>query len=144
VPEDIRWVQRYNNYQKALAVLERTAALAADRSLSEAEQQGLIKGFEFTFELGWNVLKDFLEEKGFNDFHGSKDTIRIAFREGLLDNGEAWMNMINSRNESSHTYNTETADEIAGSIFNTYIFEFQKLTKTMGRYLPENSPHKNV
>jgi nucleotidyltransferase substrate binding protein (TIGR01987 family) len=132
--EDIRWSQRYDNYQKALVVLERTVSLAEERPLSEVEQQGLIKGFEFTFELAWNVLKDFLEEKGFQDFHGSKDTVRIAFREGLLDNGEVWMNMITSRNAVSHTYNVETAGEIAGAILNTYISEFRKLFQTMGRY----------
>jgi nucleotidyltransferase substrate binding protein (TIGR01987 family) len=133
--EDSRWVHRYDNYKKALTVLERTVSLAEERPLSEVEQQGLIKGFEFTYELAWNVLKDYLEGQGFNDFHGSKDTTRIAFQEGLLDNGEAWMEMISSRNASSHTYNEDTAAEITEAILKTYIYEFRKLFSTMARYL---------
>jgi nucleotidyltransferase substrate binding protein (TIGR01987 family) len=135
MPDDTRWVQRFDNYKKALAVLEKAVSLAAERPLSEMEQQGLIKAFEFTFELAWNVLKDFLEDKGFSDFHGSRDTVRIAFREGLLNKAEIWMDMISSRNATSHTYNVETADEIAGSVLEIYIFEFRKLFQTMKRYL---------
>ncbi|WP_010254824.1 nucleotidyltransferase substrate binding protein [Treponema primitia] len=135
---DIRWVQRFDNYKKALAVLERTASITVERSLSEAERQGLVQGFEFTFELAWNVLKDYLEALGFNDFHGSISTIRIAFREGLIENGEAWMDMVKSRNDSSHTYNVETADKVVNAILNTYIDEFRKLTKTMDRYYEQH------
>jgi nucleotidyltransferase substrate binding protein (TIGR01987 family) len=135
--DDIRWVQRFDSYKKALAALERTVAITAERPLSEAEQQGLIQAFEFTHELAWNLLKDFLEEKGFKDFHGSKDSTRIAFHEGLLDEGEIWMEMIKSRNETSHTYNIETANEIAALILNSYIGEYRRLAITMNKYLEE-------
>jgi nucleotidyltransferase substrate binding protein (TIGR01987 family) len=80
------------------------------------------------------MLKDYLEDQGFTDVHGSKSAIRTAFREGLLENGEAWMAMVSSRNESSHTYNVETAREIVAAILNSYSAEFGKLTATMARY----------
>jgi nucleotidyltransferase substrate binding protein (TIGR01987 family) len=141
---DLRWIQRFDNYQKALAQLDAAVALSHSRSLSDLERQGLVKGFEFTFELAWNMLKDYLEEQGFTDFHGSKNTIRIAFREGLLENGETWMNMVRSRNESSHTYNVDTANEIVDAILNSYSIEFRKLTATMNRYCEQRSGDKNA
>jgi nucleotidyltransferase substrate binding protein (TIGR01987 family) len=91
MPNDIKWIQRFNSYKKALAVLERSIVAAQERDLNEMEEQGLIKGFEFTFELSWNLLKDYLESKDFKDFHGSKDTFRLAFQEGLISNGELWI-----------------------------------------------------
>jgi nucleotidyltransferase substrate binding protein (TIGR01987 family) len=131
---DIRWIQRLDNYRKALAQLDAAVALSKSRDLTELEQQGLIQGFEFTFELAWNMLKDYLEDQGFTDVHGSKSAIRTAFREGLLENGEAWMDMVSSRNEFSHTYNIETAREIVAAILNSYSAEFGKLAATMTRH----------
>jgi nucleotidyltransferase substrate binding protein (TIGR01987 family) len=129
--EDTRWIQRFNSYKNALAALERGLAIATERPLTELEEQGLIQGFEFTHELAWNLLKDYLEEKGFSDIHGSRDTTRLAFKEGYLKNGELWMDMIKSRNISSHTYNIDTAQSIVGAIINTYIDEFRKLRDLM-------------
>jgi len=68
---------------------------------------------------------------GFQDFHGSKDTIRLAFREGIIENGETWMAMIKSRNESSHTYNVETADALIHAILDLYISEFKLLSEIL-------------
>lgn len=128
---DIRWKQRLENYRKALGTLERGAALAAERELNELERLGLIQGFDFTHELAWNMLKDYLESLGFTDFHGSKDTVRLAFREGIVDNGEIWMAMIKSRNLSSHTYNNETGEELTRAILDSYIHEFLTLANKM-------------
>ncbi|MDR0879028.1 MAG: nucleotidyltransferase substrate binding protein [Treponema sp.] len=132
--EDVRWIQRFSSYKNALAALERGVAIAAERPLTELEEQGLIQGFEFTHELSWNLLKDYLEYKGFKDIHGSRDTTRLAFKEGYLENGEIWMDMIRSRNISSHTYNVDTARSIAGAIVNAYIEEFRKLCSLMKGY----------
>jgi nucleotidyltransferase substrate binding protein (TIGR01987 family) len=140
--EDIRWIQRLNSYKNALAALERGVAIAAERPLTELEEQGLIQGFEFTHELSWNLLKDYLEETGFKDIHGSRDTTRLAFKEGYLQNGEIWMDMIKSRNISSHTYNIDTAQSIVGAIINSYIEEFRKLYALMKSY--EESLHNDV
>lgn len=71
--QDIRWKQRFDNYIRALQNLSEATALAEERPLSKLEQQGLIRSFEFTHELAWNVLKDYLEDKGIMGLVGSKD-----------------------------------------------------------------------
>src|SRR5256885_16748890 len=96
---DIRWIQRFNHFNKALSQLSEAAALAKERPLSKLEQQGLIQAFEFTHELAWNTLKDFLESRGTTDLYGSRDATREAFAKGLIDDGEAWMAMIQSRKD---------------------------------------------
>ena len=125
--EDIRWIQRFNHFSKAFAQLNKAVELSKQRQLSELEEQGLIQAFEFTHELAWNTLKDFLEERGVQDLYGSRDTTREAFKTGLIENGEAWMNMIQSRNLTSHTYEESTAKEIVSAILKTYHAEFEAL-----------------
>jgi nucleotidyltransferase substrate binding protein (TIGR01987 family) len=95
--------------------------------LSELEEQGLIKAFEYTYELAWNTLKDYLEFQGITNIIGSRDSIREAYRNELIENGDIWMKMIVSRNLTSHSYNEETANEISNAIFNEYFELFKKL-----------------
>lgn len=118
--DDIRWLQRFEHYLKAFALLDEAVTLSRQRSLSDLEQQGLIQRFEFTHELAWNVLKDYLEFQGYTGITGSRDAVRLAFERGLIGHGELWMEMIKSRNQSSHTYNEEVAEEIAGRIVHAY------------------------
>jgi len=122
--KDIRWEQRFSNFEKALKQIIKASELASQRTLSELEQQGLIQAFEYTHELIWKTLKDFLEYKGNKDIYGSRDATRKAFKLGLISNGDVWMDMIKNRNQTSHTYNEETAKKIAGSILSDYIDEF--------------------
>jgi nucleotidyltransferase substrate binding protein (TIGR01987 family) len=124
--EDVRWRQRFQNFRKAFSQLSKAAALAQQRELTELEQQGLIQAFEFTHELAWNTLKDFLESRGRLNLFGSKDATREAFGAGLIENGDAWLQMIENRNEATHTYDEETADEIADAILSRYVPEFEK------------------
>ena len=124
---DIRWIQRFTNYEKALSRLASAVTLSKQRGLSDLEQQGLIQAFEFTHELAWNTLKDFLAFQGAKDIYGSRDATRNAFSLGLIDNGEVWMNMIVSRNKSTHTYNEETARDVVNDVISKYFEEFQKL-----------------
>jgi nucleotidyltransferase substrate binding protein (TIGR01987 family) len=124
---DIRWAQRFDNYTKALSQLKNAIELASERDLSELERQGLIQSFEYTHELAWKTIKDFLIEKGNKEIYGLKDATREAFKNGLIDDGEIWMDMIKSRNDTSHTYNEETANEIAKAILNYYYSAFEKL-----------------
>lgn len=126
--EDIRWLQRLSNYQRALAQLTK---FIDKGELNELEQQGLIKAFEFTHELAWNVMKDYFEYQGNNAITGSRDATREAFQKNLISDGEAWMGMIKSRNQSSHTYNKETADEISGLVVNSYFSLFKTFAEKM-------------
>ncbi|GAB4219828.1 MAG TPA: nucleotidyltransferase substrate binding protein [Spirochaetota bacterium] len=125
--QDIRWIQRFNHFMNAFKRLEDAVTLYNDRTLSDLEEQGLIQAFEYTHELAWNVFKDFLEDRGVTNLYGSKDTTRYAFKNGLIDNGEVWMDMIISRNLTSHTYDEELAKEIIKKIVNVYIKEFDKM-----------------
>jgi nucleotidyltransferase substrate binding protein (TIGR01987 family) len=118
--EDIRWKQRFDNFKRALHQLTLAVELSRQRPLSDLEKQGLIQGFEYTHELAWNVLKDFLEYEGVQGVIGSRGAAREAFKRGLIENGQAWMDMIESRNLTSHTYNQDTAEALAKDILQTY------------------------
>lgn len=126
---DIRWKQRFNNFCKAFQTLESAVELARTRDLTDLEQQGLIQSFEFTHELAWNVLKDYLEEKGIVGLIGSKDATRIAFTNGLIDDGEAWMKMIKDRNLTSHTYNEAVAQTVVDDILDSFFPAFEALAR---------------
>jgi nucleotidyltransferase substrate binding protein (TIGR01987 family) len=124
---DIRWKQRFNSFLKAFSQLESAVVLSDERDLSDLEEQGMIQAFEYTHELAWKMTKDFLEEKGNNELFGSKDTSRLAFKLGIIENGEVWMEMIKSRNLTSHTYNQDTAKTIVSDIRKRYFSEFEKI-----------------
>ena len=122
---DIRWHQRLANYEKAFSRLAAAVELASQRPLSDLEKQGLIQAFEFTHELAWNVMKDYFAWQGTVDITGSRDATRESFSKGLVADGEGWMEMIRSRNKTSHTYNEEVANEIAARITGQYAPLFQ-------------------
>ena len=130
---DIRWIQRFSNYSKALRRLTDALNLEKERPLSDLEKQGLIQGFEFTHELAWKTLKDLLESRGNADIYGSKDATRQAFHLGLINAGEVWMDMIKNRNLTSHTYEEETAEKIATAIRDQYAQEFIQLEKRLNQ-----------
>lgn len=125
---DIRWEQRFSNYKKALSQLRK---FIDKGELSELEEQGLVKAFEYTYELAWNTLKDFLEHSGQTDIYGARDAVRKAFELGLIQDGENWMDMLKSRNQTSHTYNRETAEKICQAVVQVYYPLFLKLKERL-------------
>ena len=135
--EDIRWQQRFANYQLALQQLD---TFFEPPALNDREQQGLIKAFEYTFELAWNSLRDLLRSQGNSTLLGSRDTLREAFRLGLIEDGETWMLMIQDRNLTSHTYNRATAVEIGAHIREAYLTCFQSLRARLDQRLLEEGP----
>ncbi len=144
---DIRWEQRFNNFIKALNKLQdgvnyiQNNALDGDNSgeseensgmvLHDLIKQGLIQRFEVTHELAWNVIKDYAAYQGNPEISGSRDASREGFAIGLIDNGEVWMEMIKSRNETSHTYNEGTAKEIFSHIIKKYLPAFRLFRQKM-------------
>ncbi|MDG1859518.1 MAG: nucleotidyltransferase substrate binding protein [Emcibacteraceae bacterium] len=122
---DVRWKQRFQNYGRALKQLTKFMEKV---ELNELEEQGLIQSFEYNHELAWKTLKDFLEFRGGVNLFGSRDTTKEAFKTGLLgDNeecGTIWMDMIKSRNQTSHTYNEQTTLKIIEAIRNDYFSAF--------------------
>jgi len=129
--EDIRWKQRFQNFKKALTALRAAVELASQRELTDLEKQGMIQCFEFTFELAWNTVKDYLEEQGITGIIGSKNAVRYAFNEGIIEDGEIWMDMINDRNLASHVYDEETANNLFKAIKSNYYIQFNKLNEKL-------------
>ena len=130
-PHAARWVQRLENYTQAFAQLNLAVALSKQRSLSDLEKQGLIQAFEFTHELAWNVIKDYFTYQGNPNITGSRDAVREAFNRGLIDDGEGWIEMIKSRNQTSHTYNLSIANDIVDKIINHYSTLFEIFLQKM-------------
>ncbi len=130
--QDIRWKQRFSNYQKALTQM---ADFMSVPELNRREEQGLIKAFEYTYELAWKTLKDFLEYQGVGEIVGSRDAFRKAFAEGMIEDGHIWMRMIESRNKTTHTYNEETAKEIIDSVMAEIYPAFCELEQTLNKRL---------
>jgi nucleotidyltransferase substrate binding protein (TIGR01987 family) len=126
--EDIRWKQRFSNYKKALLQLTK---FIEKGELNELEKQGLIQAFEYTHELAWNLLKDYLQDQGIQNITGSKDSVRAAFRVRLIEDGESWMDMIKDRNQTVHTYNEATAEAIITNIETRFFALFVALGKKM-------------
>jgi nucleotidyltransferase substrate binding protein (TIGR01987 family) len=129
---DIRWKQRLNNFSKALEQLEAGVAQGQLRPFSPLEKLGLIQAFEFTHELAWNVLKDYFEYQGNSSITGSRDATREAFQKGAtIKNGDEWMEMIKSRNQTTHTYNQNVAEEIVQKILSSYSTLFNQFQQKM-------------
>lgn len=122
--QDTRWQQRFINLKKAFAQLER---FIAEENLNEMEEQGLIKAFEYSFELSWKTLQDLLKEKGYVDIIGPRPIIEQSFQDGYITDGKGWMQMLKSRNLTSHTYDENTAEEIIEEIRNRYFYLFKEL-----------------
>ena len=114
--QDIRWKQRFYNLEKAFLFLER--AVSRD-SFNELEAAGLVQCFEFTFELSWKTLKDYLIDQAFN-VQSPRETIKQAFQSDYLENGHVWMEMLEQRNLLTHTYNEEQAKVAIDLICHSY------------------------
>lgn len=137
--KDIRWLQRFENYKKAFTSLADDVELATERDLSDIEQRGLIQAFEYTYELSWNLIKDFYESQGDVSIQGSRDAFRLAFKRGLIENGEAFMKSVKSRQLSVHTYNEKTAEKIYSDIVNIYFSEFKTLLEKFEQLAKEDT-----
>jgi nucleotidyltransferase substrate binding protein (TIGR01987 family) len=118
-----RWTERLEQFSKALATLERAFAIADERhaELSELERDGAIQRFEFTVELAWKTLQDLLAERGYAEVKGPKIVLKQAFQDGIIADGHRWIQMIDSRNESTHLYDEERSEQIFHAIATEYI-----------------------
>lgn len=132
---DIRWVQRFSNYRKALNLLGKAVGIvSAQLSYNKEEldllKEGLIQRYEYTHELAWKVMKDYAEYQGIMGINGSRDAIRQTLQFGLIDD-DRWMDTIIDRNLSLHNYDDETAQTIVANIISTYYPLFVKYEQTM-------------
>ena len=129
--QDIRWIQRFNSYCKALDELKKEVELKSQRELSDLEKKGVIQSFEIVQELSWLLIKDFYESLGETGIQGSLDAFQLAFKRGLLKN-PSLMETIESRNNSRrHTYKKEVANEIYHQIIDKYYDAFLELERAL-------------
>nr|WP_319538480.1 nucleotidyltransferase substrate binding protein [uncultured Methanospirillum sp.] len=137
-PDDIRYKQRLVNFCKAEKMLTEAVGLYYNRPLTPIEKQGFIKTFEFTFELAWKVMKDYIMYQGDPDVMGSRDVIRKAFSLGLIKDGDTWISMIASRNLTSHTYDEKTMEETLALIAGEYHPLFEAFLERMEQIADSN------
>jgi len=117
--KDIRWKQRFQNFERAFIFLNKSCKL---ESYDELQGAGLVQSFEFTFELAWKTLKDYIEYSGIVvEETTPRKVIKKAFESNVIKNGELWIKMLIQRNLLSHTYNQETFDLSIKLIKNDYI-----------------------
>lgn len=116
--EDERWQQRFQNFEKTLLFLEEAIAINAP---SIFEQAGLIQFFEINFELSWNVMKEYMEAQGITDLRSPRDSIKKAFEMGLINDGHLWIQALENRNLTLHTYDEARTKKIVSTIEQTYI-----------------------
>lgn len=124
------WVQRFTHYCDAMEVFTDCVERALQSQAGDAEKLGVIMSFVFTYELSWNLLKDFLQSIGESEVRGSRDAFSTAHRRGFID-GDAFFAMSKSRQAMVHTYDRDTADEVFDKIVAVYHAEFKQLKATM-------------
>ncbi|MCL1862062.1 MAG: nucleotidyltransferase substrate binding protein [Defluviitaleaceae bacterium] len=128
---DIRWLQRFQNFKRAFELLSEPLENNEIEQLSDLEQEGLIQRFEYTYELAWKVFKDYLEYSGTNITESTpRKIIKECAALGIFDeaniNGDTYLNMMLTRNELSHVYNSEIFLDSLKKIKNSYIYELEK------------------
>jgi len=121
--EDIRWKQRFQNFQSAYRLLEDAIVI---KQPTEVERAGIIQFFEMTFELSWKLLKDYLEQEGFI-VKTPRQVLKQAFQTEIIDDGEIWLNALSDRNLTAHTYEEKTAAKVERAIRAEYYPAIVKL-----------------
>lgn len=127
---DIRWEQRFENFENAYKDFSEACSLS---SYSKLERSGLIQTFEFTFELAWKTLQDLLSSRGYVGINGPRPVLEKAFQDALITQGEEWLKMMKSRKLTVHTYHEKTAEIIAHDIKTKYYPLLTQLIQRLGQ-----------
>lgn len=121
--KDIRWKQRFENFNKSYMLLEKYSQKS---NLNELEQAGIIKFFEMTFEIAWKVLKDYLEKDGFM-VKSPREAIKQAFQNDLINDGHIWIEALANRSLTIHTYDSELLSKMVKEIVDKYFPEIKMM-----------------
>lgn len=121
--KNIRWQQRFENFEKAFLFLKE---LVEKENYTTLEASGLVKAFEFTFELAWKTMKDYLEMLGI-ETKSPREVIKESFTAELISEGYEWLNMLEKRNELSHTYDEIEAEKAVKIIKENYFNHIEKI-----------------
>jgi len=124
VKPDIRWKQRFQNFERAYQTFLRIVSIEKP---SEGERMGMVQGFEMVFELSWKLLGDYLKELGYDDVSGPRPIIKQSFQLKLIEDGHAWMEMLDNRNQTTHVYNEDVAKAVEKNIKTIYLGLFTTL-----------------
>nr|WP_302830757.1 nucleotidyltransferase substrate binding protein [uncultured Bacteroides sp.] len=127
--QDIRWKQRFQNYEKAFHRLSRAINVVKATPDDDLLQSGLVQTYEYTFELAWKTLKDYLELEGFL-LRSPRETIRQGFQSGYITNAEDWLQALSDRNLTVHIYDDEIISRVLKDIFERYFFILQTFYET--------------
>ena len=135
IQQDIRWLQRFSNYRKALDKLRQAVEIVSASTdfgddVDDLLVEGLLQRFEYTHELAWNVMKDFAEYQGYTSVRGSRDAIRNALAIAIIDDAR-WMESIEDRNLTSHDYDQDTAKQIFKNVTDIYFPLFCQFEEKM-------------
>jgi nucleotidyltransferase substrate binding protein (TIGR01987 family) len=129
--QDIRWIQRFSNYKKALEKLGNAIEEYDEDETSDLEKEGIIQRFEYTFELSWKTLQDFLAYRGYVDIKGPNPVLRQALQDSYIKGEKVWREMKQARELTSHTYDEEQANEIVSKIVEEYYEPLMVLKKKL-------------
>ncbi|MGL4392200.1 MAG: nucleotidyltransferase substrate binding protein [Fusobacteriaceae bacterium] len=125
---NVRWKQRFQNFGKALKLLREGVELSRQKEISDLEKEGIVQRFEFTYELAWKTLKDYLEDSGVQYLEKTpRATVKEAFRAGIIKDGEIFIEMAICRNQLSHIYDSNRFEKSLTLIKEKYLPEFEKL-----------------
>lgn len=127
---ETRWVQRFQNFEKAFASLEESNDALKEAPLNKFIRDSLILRYEYSIELAWKTIKDYLENQGFTSINSPKKAVRSALNSGLIKNPN-WIKALNDRNKTSHAYNEDMAEEVKNEIQKIYIPLLQELNDSL-------------
>ncbi|MCF6808171.1 nucleotidyltransferase substrate binding protein [Thiotrichales bacterium 19S9-12] len=123
-----RWIYRFDNYSKAFKLLKKAIEKKQQSGLTELEEEGVIQRFEYTIELAWKTMKDYLEHENIVlEQITPRAVIRQAFSSKLIDDGATWQNALDDRNRMSHTYDIEEFEVVVNRIQDKYLSRFEQL-----------------
>lgn len=128
--KDIRWLQRFQNFEKTLYHLDKAMQINNPDIVQKA---GIIQFFEMSYELAWNTMKDYLEEQGFTEINSPRTAIKKAFETGLIINGHDWMDLLLDRNLTAHTYDEVKAAQVERLIHQKYFPLLKELYESFRR-----------
>ena len=132
---DTRWKQRFNNFENAFQTFCRVMERYDKNKQDELAKMALVQCFEFSLELSWKTLKDYLENAGYPIIQTPKETIRLAFQANIISDGQNWMEALEKRNRTSHTYNLEVLNDTVAFIDEKFYQMIQRLNKELKKYL---------
>ena len=132
--KDIHWPHRFQNFTKSMLHLESALQISNPDIVQKA---GIIQFFEMSFELAWNMVKDYLEEQGFIDVKSPKSALKKAFEMGLIENGHDWMDLLLDRNQTMYAYEDKKATELVLLIQQKY----QPILKILQKDLVQKLSH---